>query len=639
MRAVIAVITILAILPIAPVQAAAEEPLVLMEVCPGLPAEFIRLENNGDAAVELGGWSIGDGEGTITFPEGMSIGAGDSLALAYNATIASDYISCVIIEYKDALLSKKGVFQLANDGDQVILTSPQGSIRDMFVYGDAGASSPWVGKPFPGIAKNNDALRSDPTRRSASAWVLSVPGRTALPQYDVECAAGVFVSPEDAGTEVLAFVEAAGSSLSVCTYQYDHPELTAILALKARQGVDVSIIVEGDPVGGVEEDSASQLLFLEDAGVNVSVMLSREGYRRYDFLHAKYMVADARDVVIMSENLVENSFRKNRGWGAIISSPEAAAFLQEVFNDDSDPAKGDVVRAHEAFDAPEDFAAAENGSPHQSKVEMTQCSARLVLSPDNSLAALGEMMRGASHRLFVEQMQADFEDLQEMGLTDALTDAVANGAAVQVLLDSSLEKKGGSNQDFVSRTSATLQAKLCSGEHEFVTIHNKGIIADETALISSINLGATSIGQNRELGVVIRSQAISDKLAQVFLDDWKDDSLAPDVRLPWQEIEVSEGTAVTLDGSLCRDSSLPLDFAWDIDGDGESEMRGQRVQCVLGVGAHSIALTVTDSAGNGATATVLVNVRANAAPSLLPAMALAVLLPISFLAWKRIKKK
>lgn len=622
-----------------PTAAAADAPrLILMEVCPASPVEFVRLVNGGMETMDLAGWSVGDGEGSITFSKGMALAAGDALVLTSNATVAAAFFDRSPVDYRDQRLLRQGTFQLANGGDQVFLRSPQGVVADVLVYGDASVTAPWIGKPLRTIAKNSDALRVDAGKWSASAWTISVPGRSDLSPGYFDCWAGVFTAPEEATEEVLAFIEAAQTSLVLCTYQFEHPGITTLLAEKARNGVNISLLVEGEPVAGIGDASVSQLHFLERSGANVSIMLSRDGYRRYDFVHAKYIVADGRRLLVMSENLVDEALQHNRGWGAVLESQEAAQFLLQMFAADVDYRKGDVLPAGQAFERTKTFSAG-SSTAHSSKLELVQCRMRFAISPETSLETLLSLVTNARSRLLLEEMQADYEDLNLLGLAPALVDAAALGVQVRVLLDSSLDKKDGENRHFVQSIGPGVEARLASDDHAFTTIHNKGIVSDDTVLVSSINLGSTSIGENRELGVVLESKILADRMALLFSSDWSNDSNPPSIVLPWKEITVEEGAAVTLDGSLCRDPTLPLTFDWDVDGDGVAELEGQRVIFHPSAGVHLINLTVTDREGNAATAALMVNARPNPIAGIVPFLAAAIIIPSALLAWKRIKRK
>ncbi|MEI6797406.1 MAG: phospholipase D-like domain-containing protein, partial [Methanomassiliicoccales archaeon] len=471
-----------------PTAAAADAPsLILMEVCPATPVEFVRLVNSGMETMDLSGWSVGDGEGSITFSKGMALAAGDSLILASNSTVAASFFDAALIDYRDPRLQRQGTFQLANDGDQVFLRTPQGLVVDMLVYGDAGTTAPWIGKPLRTIAKNSDALRVDASKWSASAWTISVPGRSDLSPGYFDGSGGVFTAPEAAEEEVMAFIAAARTSLVLCTYQFEHPGITTLLAEKARTGVNVSLLVEGEPVAGIGDSSVSQLHFLEEAGVNVSIMTALEGYRRYDFVHAKYIVADSRRLLVMSENLVDEALQHNRGWGAVLESPEAAAFILQMFAADVDYRKGDVLPVGQAFERTKTFSAG-SSVLHFSKLEMVQCRLRFAISPETSLETLLSLVTSSRSRLLMEEMQADFEDMDSLGLAPALVEAAAKGVQVRVLLDSSLDKKDGENQHFVQSIGPGVEARLASDDHMFTVIHNKGIISDDSVLVSSINL-------------------------------------------------------------------------------------------------------------------------------------------------------
>jgi len=53
-----------------------------------------------------------------------------------------------------------------------------------------------------------------------------------------------------------------------------------------------------------------------------------------------------------------------------------------------------------------------------------------------------------------------------------------------------------------------------------LNIHNKGLIVDDKVLISSINWGENSVRNNREIGIIIENENISNYFKKIFYYDW-----------------------------------------------------------------------------------------------------------------------
>ncbi len=81
---------------------------------------------------------------------------------------------------------------------------------------------------------------------------------------------------------------------------------------------------------------------LQASGASVSLIKSYHGYKRFAYLHCKYIVIDERRLVVMSENLVPSSLDENRGWGVVVESNELAAYFARMFDSDSLAKRPDI---------------------------------------------------------------------------------------------------------------------------------------------------------------------------------------------------------------------------------------------------------------------------------------------------------
>jgi phosphatidylserine/phosphatidylglycerophosphate/cardiolipin synthase-like enzyme len=62
---------------------------------------------------------------------------------------------------------------------------------------------------------------------------------------------------------------------------------------------------------------------------------------------------------------------------------------------------------------------------------------------------------------------------------------------------------------------------ISSEDYVFSTMHNKGVIVDNTSvLVSSINWNEHSVMRNREVGIIISNESVAQYYAQVFFYDW-----------------------------------------------------------------------------------------------------------------------
>ena len=111
----------------------------------------------------------------------------------------------------------------------------------------------------------------------------------------------------------------------------------------------VTILLEGEPVGGVEDQEKWICQQIENAGGQVYFMYNDEPtdvHDRYKYQHGKWMIIDGQTLLTGSENLNYSSMPAddkadgtdgNRGVWLITDSPSAIAHALDVFQHDLDP--------------------------------------------------------------------------------------------------------------------------------------------------------------------------------------------------------------------------------------------------------------------------------------------------------------
>ena len=131
----------------------------------------------------------------------------------------------------------------------------------------------------------------------------------------------------------------------------------------------------------------------------------------------------------------------------------------------------------------------------------------LVVSPTNAREQLLALMRGARVSLDLYA-----EVLRDPEMLDALAAAAERGVRVRIIISPSA--------DFAAEvdelTASGVNIRLSSGLY----IHAKLIVADdERAFIGSQNLSATSLDQNRELGIIVDDPVNLSRLTRTFAID------------------------------------------------------------------------------------------------------------------------
>ena len=520
--------------------------------------EFVELANAGGAAADLGGWSLTDREATATFPPSTWLEAGGRLLATRNATsYAEDERRPADFTYDRGVARRMegGVPLLANAGDEVLLLDPTGRVADAFVYGASTyAGEGWDGKPAPAPGRGEIATRATSAagwedHDNASDWDGLRPFRLGQSSFDpspVDIATEpvVLVSPDDGRGRMLSFLASAERTLEAAVYTLTSEAIASVLAERARAGVRVRVLLEGSPVGGVEDREQWLVGVLLDAGAQVRFLSGGlDAVKRYRYLHAKYAVVDGAGVLVSSENFGDSGFPArgedgNRGWSVIVEDLALARQLWEVFEEDFDPSRADSVPATGMEGPSPEAPAVLPWSPAAASGART---ARLVVGPDDALADDAVLGRFASarRRIWIEAFYADdpWGDRPNPFLEAAFA-AAHRGVSVRILMDGSgwsEEDETTSNEllsatlnDRARREGVDLEVRVLPPTGPVERVHNKGAVVDgEVALFSSMNWARGSATENREMGVLIEDAAVASRLEETFLQDWEGRLVSP----------------------------------------------------------------------------------------------------------------
>jgi len=624
--------------------------------------EYVVIFNPGETYAELEGWQLADGEGTISFAEGVLVPPGSGLSVSFNA---SSYLSAygvpAAVALDDSAMGSlcdvDGTFRLGNSGDSVILVNDDGVVVDSVSYGDHSDQVPlWIGYPIPPprageVFKRVSSERGLHDTGTSVDWMPFREHRYGYTSWDGEVGevppGGVtaFVSPDCAADVLLGLIDTVSSRVRLCTYELSSPSVCSGLLDALGRGVEVRILVDGSPVGGMCEDEVAALSVLATSGASVRVLsgsVDERVVRHFSALHAKYLVLDSDTVVVMSENLVPTGISVdrvfgNRGWGVAVESARLASYLAEVFDDDSRPDRRDVVEwLEDARYDPAAVATEEEASAHPAgmlpRLVTTQPSAvTLVLSPDAS--AVEPFLTGlliSEGSVLVEQFQADLmwrDRWSEYATLNPLVDAVLtgarNGSSSRVLLDSTwfnLERNG-EVVDALSLVSYAesldLESRLLDNRSPVAVLHNKGVVVDShLSVVSSNNWVYASFARNRELAAVVDSVEVASYFTQAFETDWHADSTPPVIRIE-ERVHTTAGSWVSLSAVDCTDDRVIASISWDVGDDGSIDLRGDSVSVFMAFpGETTVTLTVRDAWGNEATVRLTIVVaEARYAPS------------------------
>jgi len=609
------VLVILLVLSAMPAQASDDEGtdgLLISRVCASYPGEFISLTNHGPS-LDIIGWRISDGEGSVTFNRSLIIATGSSVTWGAPGSFFRElYPEEPSFSNEGGSVILKGSLKLADAGDQVYLFDKGGALKDMVCFGNVEPNPPWTGPPA-ALKKGSVIIRTS-IGNGPGNWKMMVPGLFSLSSPSFPAEVIPLLYPDDALPELVRQMDISRNSIQLACYLIENWTLARHLAGASVRGLNVTVLLEGRPVGGVSENGAALAYYLQDSGVNVWTMRSGESFRRYDYLHAKYAIFDHERLFIASENMADSSFNSNRGWATVVTNSQICSYAEDVFVKDVSakgvdifPLSASLVRAD---GGPGRLLSTVPAPPREYSAMVS-----LVTSPFNIQDRLVEMISAAQERVLVQQMRIDEDWIDDSKIMSVLSGAAERGVSVRIHLDAGLGTEKGNKMvaEALNRKAKDndwdLECHLTDEISSFGRLHNKGVIVDDTVVVGSANWVDGSMQRNREMAVVLRSADLANVFVQWFQDDWKGDAIPPTVVLPWHYLEANAGEPVVLDATGCYDPSGVTNITWDVDGDGSADLFGPMHAVTLREGSYNITLRLEDALGNVAldNVTVLVN--------------------------------
>jgi len=604
--------------------------------------EYVVLFNGCGYACNLKNWSIGDGEGAITIMRDTWLASGARLVVSSNSSSylsAFGYAPSIALDVQGDLTAiTVGTFRLGDQGDCISLASPQGLVVDSVCYGrTAEAPQLWFGDPVP-EPKQGEVIRRVRMGggfRDTDRFEDWTPfrefryGYTEMPGLQVEVGAGnvlAFTSPDSSLSVLQGCVARAQLSIRLCAYEASSRPLCYALLDALSRGVEVRILVDGAPAGGLSDDELRFLSVLTRNGADVRALsgnASNDIVQHVWHLHAKYGVFDLSEVVVMSENLVESALptdqlRGNRGWGVQVANQDLASHLGYLFDSDARAGRPDVrtwasdPRYDGSAVLPTDQEAARCARIVEPRTSTSPARVSVYISPDcsESSAFLCDLL-GSSRTIVGEQFQADLEWTPRWSdspylspLVSALVSSVNNGSDSRMLFDSSwfnVERNGAVCEHLRTEalSSGTVSDfRMMSQEGPIEVLHNKGLVIDgRFSVITSNNWVFASFARNRELALVVDSPEVASFFSSAFGVDWSGDEASP-VAEAGDDLVVHIGDRVALNGSHSRDDLVIASWSWDLYSDGQIDSRSPEMEFfATQPGRHKAILIVEDAWG------------------------------------------
>lgn len=552
-------------------------------------AAIINLESH---TVSLDSWRLNDdpGAGGVSFPASASIGPGEILWLAQDADgfysvwgFDADWAAQAITRPVDTLSGTWPGFTDA--GEAAYLFDASSSLVDALAYGTGSASQGWAGSAVPYkytghsdgqvLYRKLDQATSLPVTDTDTAadWAQDpddpINGRKLrYPGWDLEdlffpaeiaATANVTlaVAPEGTLAVVSQTIASAQHTLRIEAYTLESIPLYQVISDRIQAGVVVTILLESQPPGGVEDVGKWIAQRLHNPPAS-SVYFVNGTAERYSYQHAKFILVDDRLALVSTDNLGENSMPSDpiangtlghRGFVAVTDSPGVITRLAEIFRRDCDPAHHlDVVPYDDPYAPPGGFTPlpppdwTTYTARFTAPLATTVSQITVLHAPENALrdqdGLLGLLGRADSgDRIVVMQLNEPFTWTTGAGWAglnprlQALVAASRQGAEIRVLLDEYYDDPLAAN----SNTATCLALNQIAAQEGLslicrlanvtgLGIHAKVFLAsvdgERWVHLGSINGTETSNKRNREVALQLRSAQAHDWMLTVFDHDW-----------------------------------------------------------------------------------------------------------------------
>lgn len=567
--------------------------------------EAFQIFNPNAFSVSLEGWQVASGSRVTTFAGGLALAPHGSLWCAREAVaFQKSFGALPDCEYgadtSPGTPNLKGsALQFANTGGRLVLSRPNGQVSDVLVYegGDTAASG-WRGSsvgpytPTSAFHQEGQILYRKldeltglpvPDTDSAEDWAqdpedilqgrrVRYPGwsveRFFLPASgDEEAGLQVFVAPDHAFDALAAHLRSATSSIRLAGYTFENAPLGDILAEQARQGVAVTMLLEGAPPGGVTVQQRWIVGRIAEAGGQIFYMRANDSadiHDRYLYGHAKVWLLDDHLALIGTENPSPDSFPNDdksdgtlgrRGVYLATDAPVVVARVRDVMTADLDAAHRDIWPYDTADPklgaAPPDFSPilVSGGDRYAIQFpepltvrgrfhfEVCQAPEHSLRSRDCFLGLVGRA--GAGDSLLIQQLDepafwgpsTSSVEADPNPRLQAYIDAARRGARVRLLLDAFFDDLASSRSNL--RTAEYLAAiaraegldlEVRRANPTGLGLHNKMTLAQVGGqgwvMAGSLNGGEVSAKLNREVSLVVSSSEAFSYLAEGFWHDW-----------------------------------------------------------------------------------------------------------------------
>ena len=241
-------------------------------------------------------------------------------------------------------------------------------------------------------------------------------------------------------------------------YEMEDSQIENALVSAENRGIAVRVLLNQGYYTQPSKDNEAAYQYLQSKGVSTHWTPSY-----FALTHQKTLVIDGNQALIMTFNFTPQYYSADRDFGVIDKDPADVSVIETTFNDDWQATKDKPSQADD-----------------------------LVWSPGAEPAVLS-LINNSHKSLFIEN-----EEMADTDVENALIAASQRGVTVQVVMTYSSEWA----TDFKKLASGGVKIRTYAANASLY-IHAKMILADGVnAFIGSQNFSATSLKDNRELGLI-----------------------------------------------------------------------------------------------------------------------------------------
>ncbi|MBC7692732.1 MAG: hypothetical protein H7222_13300 [Methylotenera sp.] len=373
------------------------------------------------------------------------------------------------------------------------------------------------------------------------------------------------LSPDNNQKLLFSTFDSARNLLRINMYEFKNPDIADALISRIQAGVTLQLLIESQPVFGMSTEGKEILGRIHRAMkasgnakhrlfILSGVKSGPTKNRRWAYDHAKYVIVDTARVQISSENFNPSGHPApgkvgNRGWDVVLQDSVLIQKMSQMFQNDTASRNADIVTVTPSGQLPFPTSATarigngglDNRTANSINIGSGEITHTSLITSPASMPSLQKLMRSANQTLDIEQMSLPLswksDSVNPSPWVIELIQAARRGVHVRVLLnDERVWGKASDDGEEATHNELTIQylrqmskcyklpisGKVVDVDAAQISyIHNKGMIVDgRRVLISSINGTENSMGNNREVAVVVEGTSAGNYFTNAFNQDW-----------------------------------------------------------------------------------------------------------------------